>query len=707
MDNEPSRPATGYFAGTGPMARAVRSHDWSATPLGPVSGWPPALRAAVAICLDSQFQIMVLLGPELVYIYNDAAIPIFGDKHPRALGRRVAEVWPEAWDTVGPVLTRVRECGQAVRQDDWLLVLNRSGYAEETYFTLSYSPIRDDAGATVGVFVATMETTSRVLGERRQRTLRDLATEVALWRGDDDTLEPVRRALAANPCDVPLAALYVAPPGAGFAEQVFCTGLHPGCAGIDHRIAWPAGGAAPAGRHPLAAMASARAPRIYDGAALLSEGDRCGAWPEPPRQVIALPFAVPGAASPHAFLLMAVNPRAPLDAEYRHFIDTIAGLVATAVASFAAIEAERRLQRQIAVVRHDLASVLERTSDAFVSLDAALRVVSVNEAAALELGAGKQALIGRTLAEIVPDLAGSALEQAMRATLAGGGPVTVEQFHPTSKRWFNARCFAAPQGLIVFANEITERKEAEQVLLMDKRELERRVELRSEELKMLYERLQCVREEERTALAREVHDQLGQILSAAKIDVKLLEDDLRLHGAALAPERIMTELGSASATLDRAMRLVRDIATELRAPELDGQGLYAAIDWHARDFERRTRIAVHVECCAALAQPAPAAAEALLRIFREALTNVLRHAHAGCVWVGLEQRAGALLLRVRDDGAGITRRPARSLGITGMRERAALAGGRLLVGPLPGGGTLVSALVPALDRIGAAAGEAP
>jgi signal transduction histidine kinase len=258
--------------------------------------------------------------------------------------------------------------------------------------------------------------------------------------------------------------------------------------------------------------------------------------------------------------------------------------------------------------------------------------------------------------------------------------------------------------MIMFATDITERKEGERMLVEAKSELERRVEARTEELReanqllnVLYQRLQTVREEERTALAREVHDQLGQTLSAAKIDLKLLEDDIRLQGAALAGDRIIPELRSACATLDRAMQLVREIATELRAPELDGQGLYVAIDWHARDFERRTRIAVHLELAKGLEQPARPAAEALLRIFQEAMTNVLRHANAANVWVSIERRGGALLLRVRDDGAGIARRRARtvrSLGITGMHERAVLAGGRLTVGPLRPQGTLVSALIP-------------
>ncbi len=829
MDHPITESATSFFPGDGEMVRAVNAVDWSATPLGPVSAWPPAIRTAVRICLASQFQILVLAGPDLRYIYNDASIPIFGNKHPAALGQRVADVWPEAWDTIEPVLSTVLATGQAVRQDDWLLVLNRNGYPEEAYFTLSYSPILCEAGAAVGVFVAAMETSRRVLGERRQRTLGELATQVALGGVGEQTLEPVRQALAGNPYDLPLTALYVATPGSGFAEQAFCTGLKGSCAGVPKRVAWPA--AEREGAHPLSHLANAFEPVLVDGADLLGPSDCLGGWPESPRQVLALPFTAPGQTIPHAFMLVGLNPRAPFDAEYRHFIDTIASLVATAVATVAAIAAKRRLQGQVAAARHDLASVLERTSDAFISVDRELKILSLNLAAAIELGLGKQDLIGRPLVEVVADLAGSALERAMHDTLAGGGPVTVEQLHKPSGRWFNVRCFPAPDGLIVFANEITERKQAEQVLLTTKLDLERRVERGSEELrqanallaavfdrapggiaitgtdgrfvranpayqslvgldeaalarrgvadlaaledylpaaaqlaalrdggidsfqvelrfrhadgsviwvdnfvsllrdeqrrpryfvhiandisarkrgeaeraaaqrelKVLYERLQTVREEERTALAREVHDQLGQILSAAKIDVKLLEADIVQHGAALPLATILAELASACATLDRAMQMVRDIATELRAPDLDGQGVYAAIEWHARDFERRTRIKVDVELCAGQQQPGAAAAEALLRIFHEALTNVLRHAHASQVWVSVERRAGALLLRVRDDGAGIARRGprgARSLGITGMRERATLAHGRLTVGPLRPKGTLVSALIP-------------
>jgi signal transduction histidine kinase len=243
-----------------------------------------------------------------------------------------------------------------------------------------------------------------------------------------------------------------------------------------------------------------------------------------------------------------------------------------------------------------------------------------------------------------------------------------------------------PRYLVHIAKDITRRRLAE---------AERRAA--QDELKILYRRLETVREAERTSLAREVHDQLGQTLSAAKIDLRLLEDAVNDPQRALDRAGMARELRSAAGTLDRALQVVRHIATELRAPELDGQGLYAALEWHARDFEQRTRIRTHLAMGAGLPRPARPAAEALLRIFQEALTNVLRHAHAGEVHATIERRGARLLLRVRDDGVGIERDLVAlecSLGITGMRERAALVQGSLLVGPLKGGGTLVSALVP-------------
>lgn len=223
---------------------------------------------------------------------------------------------------------------------------------------------------------------------------------------------------------------------------------------------------------------------------------------------------------------------------------------------------------------------------------------------------------------------------------------------------------------------------------------------------LLDRRLLQVRSAERHALAREVHDQLGQTLSRAKIDVTLLQQDVQAaqaDGVALPARRIASELRVVGDTLDRAVQQIRDIAFALRAPATatptatDTSGVYAAMEAHAHDFARASRIGIEVRVAASLAPPPRQSAEALLPILQEALTNVLRHARAQQVWISIDARGAALLLRVRDDGAGIVDarlRRGRSLGLTGMRERAELAGGRLGVRALGTGGTLVSALLP-------------
>ncbi len=138
------------FPGESETSAILRSVDWAKTPLGAADGWPQSLRTSISICLNSAFAILLWWGPELVMLYNDAYAPIISSKHPRALGARGREIFPEVWDTIGPMLTSVLVRGEAVRADDLLLVLDRNGYPEECYFTFSYSPIVDETAVWPG-----------------------------------------------------------------------------------------------------------------------------------------------------------------------------------------------------------------------------------------------------------------------------------------------------------------------------------------------------------------------------------------------------------------------------------------------------------------------------------------------------------------------------------------------------------------------------
>jgi PAS domain S-box-containing protein len=148
------------------MAERLASHDWASTPVGPRESWPQSLRIALGICMSSRFPMFVWWGPQLINFYNDAYIPVLGDKHPRAFGIPARDSWAEIWDVVGRQAEQVFR-GEATWNERVLLVMNRHGYDEDTWFTWSYSPIHDETGKVAGLFCACYEDTATVLAERQ------------------------------------------------------------------------------------------------------------------------------------------------------------------------------------------------------------------------------------------------------------------------------------------------------------------------------------------------------------------------------------------------------------------------------------------------------------------------------------------------------------------------------------------------------------
>lgn len=217
-----------------------------------------------------------------------------------------------------------------------------------------------------------------------------------------------------------------------------------------------------------------------------------------------------------------------------------------------------------------------------------------------------------------------------------------------------------------------------------------------DQLRALSAHIEAAREDERTAMAREIHDELGQSLTALKMDVAWLQrrcDTAELIDKAPVSERLKLM----SAMIDGVIDQVRRIAAELRPGVLDDLGLGAAIEWQAQDFSRRFGILCHVESDVQEHRFARRVSTAIFRTLQEALTNVARHAHATSVAVTLQQKDGRLRLQVVDDGVGISpaalSRPG-CLGLVGMRERARQLGGSARFSARPGGGTRVSVDVP-------------
>ncbi len=261
------------------------------------------------------------------------------------------------------------------------------------------------------------------------------------------------------------------------------------------------------------------------------------------------------------------------------------------------------------------------------------------------------------------------------------------------------------RGAVITFVDITERKRAADALQRAKDELEARVAERTQALATALQQVRelaawsdAVREEERTRIAREVHDELGSLLVALKMDVNWMDKRLSEQGqrppqaAEDMRQRMRGKCQSMSRLIENAVENVGRIITDLRPSILDHQGLWAALEWQAQEFVRSSELRLdwHMAVDGA-AEPPERLAMAVFRIFQEMLSNVGRHAHARHLRVAIEVVAGELSLSVQDDGVGAD--PQRldapqAYGVRGMRERARHFGGELCIGRAPEGGTL-------------------
>ncbi len=299
----------------------MRERDWASTSLGEPEHWPDGLKIPLRMLLTSRFEMWLGWGDDLLFFYNDAYIPTLGIKHPTALGRPFREVWAEVYDDVSDQVALVRS-GEATWNKALLLLLERSGYPEETYHSFSYSPLYDSNGAVCGMLCVVSEETERVIGERRLETLRQLGTRLV---GTTDQAQ-VRKALCdvigSDRRDFPFALLALAK--GDDRDMLACTGD----ATALTRYEWP--------KEVLTAE------ECIDFALPPDQQWPRGSWATGPRKAIALP--VPGTGDQPSFgtLILGLNPYRRDDPDVADFARLIAGQLSGALANIAALNAERR-----------------------------------------------------------------------------------------------------------------------------------------------------------------------------------------------------------------------------------------------------------------------------------------------------------------------------------------------------------------------------
>ncbi|MDH4393849.1 MAG: PAS domain-containing protein [Aquabacterium sp.] len=378
---------------------------------------------------------------------------------------------------------------------------------------------------------------------------------------------------------------------------------------------------------------------------------------------------------------------------------------------------------QVAAVWRDrLSLLLESTGEGIFGIDMAGCCVFVNRSAAQMLGWPADAIIGRNMHELIHHTHADGrhypeCDCPIFKAFRQGLPCRIddEVFWRADGSAFDAEYTSHPivehgtvQGAVVTLVDITQRREAQALLRRTNELLESRVAERTAELQASAARLrelanhgETVREQERTRIAREIHDELGSLLVALKMDVhwlaKRLDDRPQLHGKCQGMGRL----------IDSAVDNLGRIITDLRPSILDHQGLWAALEWQAQEFFAHTadghadlQADLQITVAAGVPPPEGGQAIAIFRIFQEMLSNVARHARARNVQVRLwvdDPPEPVLYLSVRDDGVGAPAQAledARSYGVMGMRERASHFGGKLHIDSAPGQGTRVRLVMP-------------
>ena len=348
-------PIRDFLSGDGELGALLRDYPWDTSPLGPPESWPQSLKMAIRIMLTSRQPIWIGWGEDLKFFYNDPYKSIIGGKHPWALARPTREVWSEIWPQIGPMLDTALGGDEGTYVESQLLIMERNGYPEETYYTYSYSPIPNDDGTVGGIFCANSEDTQRVIGERQLALLKDLAADAGHARNWREACARSALALERNPHDLPFAMIYIAERGAPSAELAGASGIAPGHPAAPETIA--VNGASP---WPIGEVLQRQSVRVVSNLETRFGADiPAGPWPHPPTQAAIIPVLPTGDTGRAGVLVVGLNRFRLFDDNYRGFLGLAAGQIAAAIANAQAYEEERR--------RAEALAELDRAKTAFFS----------------------------------------------------------------------------------------------------------------------------------------------------------------------------------------------------------------------------------------------------------------------------------------------------------------------------------------------------
>lgn len=419
------------FPGDSYMAEVMRRHDWSNSPLGDPRVWPSALKIPLKTLLTSRFEMWIGWGPDLLFFYNDAYAPTMGVKHPHMFGRPLREVWSEVYDDVSDQIARVR-AGEATWNKALLLLLERSGYPEETYHSFSYSPLYGSDGSVEGLQCIVTEETARIISERRLETVRRLGMTLVHPADKAAVVEAVRETFEANRQDFPFVLFLLAGEPTGAADAILFDEI----------------------------KSELPAKLTEEGAFIaLSRNYEwpCGGWSTPPREAIVIAVPGSGGRESEASLILALNPYRRDDPDTLSIARLIAGQIGGALANVAALTAARRRADRL----------WSNSRDLIVMIDADGYFRSVSPSWGRIFGTDPDKVVGRHFREFMhPDDVGSskkALAQALEEEELTGFHNRLRAMDGSYRdiEWHTSR----EEGIVyAYGRDVTERKEAQRDL---------------------------------------------------------------------------------------------------------------------------------------------------------------------------------------------------------------------------------------------------
>ncbi|KFC63231.1 PAS domain S-box protein [Massilia sp. LC238] len=606
------------------MRMRIRRHDWSQTPLGPPGEWPPALRTAVDMVLHSSFPMFLAWGPDLIFLYNDAYVPLLGQKHGRALGERFCDLWAEVWKDMVPLIDRALS-GKPVYFEDMPMTVMRRGYPERATFTFSHAPLIGDDGQVAGLFCTVMETTRRVASERRA------AFELTV----SDALRP----LASSEEVIATASALLG--GELHADRVVYAEMNEATGRFSVPRWWARDGrkwTQPSfsldefGPAVGAALRAGDVVRIHDTARdVRTMGYRSAYIADRIGALLVVPLVKSGRLTACLGIdcLLA-----------RHWSDDDLQLARDVAERTWAAAETARAQAALRAERDRSRNIFDTIAEGFAVFDADWNIVEMNAEGLRLCRVRAEETIGRSHWEVFPHTVdmelGRMYREVMRTRVASAA-IYSHSFPDGQRVWTEVRAYPMPDGSIAsFFRDITDRKLAEEKLV----EADRR------------------KDEFLAMLAHELRNPLAPISAAAEL----------LRIGTLGEERVRQSSNIIGRQVRHMTRLVDDLLDvsrvtrgliTLERAEIGMRGVVQeAVEQVRPAIEaRRQRLSVHLPPSWALVEGDKAR---LVQVVANVLGNATKYTPEGReIDLRAEVRGdgakGALVISVRDEGIGMDR----------------------------------------------------